>query len=158
MNEPITQEEMGQFHSVWHELIAEIQKANTVFMKGGLQELSTVEISVLAITSRKPDVILKEILRILEIPASTLTSAVDRLEKRGLLRRVISVRDRRSYGLELTDDGLRAQDEHRKAEEIVLRGVLGAYTPEERSELVRLLRILAGSISGMGKEEKQDEE
>lgn len=158
MDEPITQEEMGQLHSVWHELIAVMQKANTAFLQGGLQGLSTVEISVLVIASRKPDVILKEILGILEIPASTLTSAVDRLERRGLLRRVISPRDRRSYGLELTDAGLQAQEEHGKAEEVVLRRVLGAYTPEERSELVRLLRILAGSISEMGKEEKQNGE
>lgn len=157
MNEPITQEEMGQLHSVWHELIAVMQKANAAFLRGGLQGLSTVEISVLAIVSRKPDVILKEILEILEIPASTLTSAVDRLEKRGLLRRVISARDRRSYGLELTAEGLRAQEEHVKEEETVMRSVLGAYSREERSELVRLLCILAGSISTMGKEEKQNE-
>lgn len=154
MNEPITQEEMEQLNSVWHELIAVMQKANTAFLHGGLQGLSTVEISVLAIVSRKPDVILREIIAILEIPASTLTSAVDRLEKRGLLRRVISPRDRRSYGLELTDAGLRAQEEHKKAEENLMQHVLGDYTREERSELVRLLCILAGSISKMGKEEK----
>lgn len=157
MSEPITQEEMGQLDRVWHDLILVMQKANTSFLHGGLEGLSTVEISVLSIVSRKPDVILREILGVLEIPASTLTSAVDRLEKRGLLRRVISARDRRSYGLELTEDGMRAQEEHKREEEAVLRCVLGAYTREERSELVRLLKILAGSISGMGKEEKQDE-
>lgn len=156
MSEPITQEEMGQLDRVWHDLILVMQKANTAFLHGGLEGLSTVDISVLAIVSRKPDVILREILGVLGIPASTLTSAVDRLEKRGLLRRVISARDRRSYGLELTEDGLRAQEEHKKEEDTVLRCVLGAYTPEERAELVRLLKILAGSISSMGKEEKQN--
>lgn len=156
MTEPITQEEMGQLYCIWHDLILTIQKANTSFLRGGLEGLSTVDISVLAIVSRKPDVILREILGVLEIPASTLTSAVDRLEKRGLLRRVISVRDRRSFGLELTEEGKRAQEEHKNEEEDVLRCVLGAYTPEERSELVRLLKILTSSISGMGKEEIQE--
>lgn len=35
-----------------------------------------------------------------------LTSMIDRLEKKNLIKRAISTKDRRSYKLELTEEGL----------------------------------------------------
>jgi MarR family transcriptional regulator, organic hydroperoxide resistance regulator len=39
---------------------------------------------------------------------STLTGVIDRLERRGLARRAVNARDRRSFVLELTPDGVEA--------------------------------------------------
>jgi DNA-binding MarR family transcriptional regulator len=39
---------------------------------------------------------------------STLTGVIDRLERRGLVRRAVNARDRRSFVLELTPDGVGA--------------------------------------------------
>lgn len=76
--------------------------------------LSPVDLHVLAIAETKPDVILREIKEYLGVPNSTLTGIVDRLEGRGLAERVISSRDRRSYGLKLTGKGreLREEQQH----------------------------------------------
>jgi DNA-binding MarR family transcriptional regulator len=148
MKDEISGEEIQNLDRVWHELIVSIQKMSEELWKDRLEGASTVEISILSIIERKPDIILKEIIEILGIPGSTLTSAVDRLEKRGLLCRAISQRDRRSFGLELTDDGRIAQQEHRENEKILWEKVLGSYdTSHERTELIRLLKILAENIN-----------
>lgn len=147
MKDTITQSEIERLEKVYHALVVSMQKTSDELWKDKLQGISTVEISILSIIERKPDVILKEIAQILGVPASTLTSAVDRLEKRGLLIRVISKRDRRSFGLALTDDGRIAQQEHRQSEMLLWQKILGAYdTAEERGELIRLLSILAKKL------------
>ncbi len=148
MKDRISKEEIQSLDKVWHELIVSMQRTSEELWKDRLESASTVEISILSIIERKPDVILKEIVEILGIPGSTLTSAVDRLEKRGLLRRVISQRDRRSFGLELTENGRIAQQEHRESEKILWEKVLGSYeTTGERKELIRLLQVLAENIN-----------
>lgn len=147
MKDAITQPEIEKLDKVYHALVVSMQKTSEELWKDKLEGISTVEISILSIIERKPDVILKEISQILGVPASTLTSAVDRLENRGLLTRVISKRDRRSFGLALTDDGRTAQQEHRQSEALLWQKILGAYdTAEERDELIRLLSILAQKL------------
>ncbi|MDP4093923.1 MAG: MarR family transcriptional regulator [Bacillota bacterium] len=153
MKEKISNEELLSIDKVWHELILSMQKTSESLWKDKLEGASTIEISILSIVERKPDVILKEIVEILGIPSSTLTSAIDRLEKRRLVRRIISQKDRRSFGLELTDEGRIAQQEHRESEKVLWEKVLGAYeTSSERRELIRLLQVLADNINAPKKD------
>lgn len=148
MKDKITQSEIEELDKVYHALVVSMQKTSEELWKDKLQGISTVEVSILSIIERKPDVILKEITQILGVPASTLTNAIDRLEKRGLLTRVISQRDRRSFGLALTEDGKLAQQEHRQSETLLWQKILCAYdTSEERSEFIRLLSILAEKLA-----------
>lgn len=159
MKEEISNEEIKNIDKVWHELIIVMQKTSDELWKNKLDGASTIEISILSIVERKSDVILKEIVEILGIPSSTLTSAIDRLEKRDLLRRVISQKDRRSFGLELTEEGRIAQQEHRESEKVLWKKVLGAYeTSSERMELIQLLQILADNMNGIRKESGKDAE
>lgn len=158
MKDKISDEEVRNLDKVWHELIVSMQKTSEELWKDKLEGASTVEMSILGIIERKPDVILKEIVERLGIPGSTLTSAVDRLEKRGLLKRVISQRDRRSFGLELTDEGRIAQREHRESEGLLWKKILGSYaSAAERRELIRLLQILADNINETQKDSDHDE-
>ncbi len=159
MKEKILDEEIQRIDRVWHQLIVSLQKTSAELWKDKLEGASTIEISILSIIEQKPDVILKEITEILGIPGSTLTSAVDRLEKRGLLKRVISRKDRRSFGLELTADGRIAQKEHRISEQKLWERVLGSYeTSNERKELIRLLQILADNMNKTQKDGGNDAE
>ena len=47
--------------------------------------------------------------------ASTLTGVLDRLERRGLVERRLNPRDRRSFTVDLTDEGARAAERVRAA-------------------------------------------
>lgn len=151
MKDKITQSEIEMLDKVYHDLVFSMQKASAELWKDKLQGISTIEISILSIIEKNPDIILKEITQILCIPASTLTSAIDRLKKRGLLTRIISQRDRRSFGLSLTADGKLAQQEHLQSEAILWQKILSAYdTSKERSQLIQLLSILAEKLAEEG--------
>jgi Transcriptional regulators len=148
LKDAITSDEIEAIDKIWHQMIFILQKTSDDLWQDKLEGATTIEISILSIIEHKPDVILKEIGEILGVPASTLTSAVDRLEKRGLIRRTISKRDRRSFGLELTEDGAEAQIEHKVGEAVLWQKVLGAFdSAEERQELVRLLSKLIVNLN-----------
>lgn len=157
--EPITEEEIERIDKVWHELIFSMQRTNEELWKDKLSGISTIEISILSIMERRPDVILKDIGDSLGIPGSTLTSAVDRLEKRGLLKRVISEKDRRSFGLSLTAEGEMVQDEHKKSEKLLWKKILGSYeNSKDRKDLIRLLHLLAEHMNLPEEEKNKDGE
>ena len=98
-----------------------------------LKGMVQLELHILKLIGEKPDIILKEITTALEIPSSTLTSAINRLEKRGLLRRVISKRDRRSYGLELTEKGSVLKREHDRVDRMLVKKVLEALEDDQQA-------------------------
>lgn len=148
MNNDISIEEIYELDKVWHRIVLILQKTSQELWKDKLEGLSSIEVSILSIIEKRPDVILKDIIEILGIPGSTLTNAIDRLEKRGLITRVISKRDRRSFGLELTEDGHLAQNEHKKGEEILWKKIFSSFDTTERKELIRLLGKLADNLVG----------
>jgi DNA-binding MarR family transcriptional regulator len=70
-----------------------------------LRDLSRLDTSVLYLAAFEPDKLIREIAKKLQIPNSTLTSSLNRLEEKGIVQRTISSRDRRSFKLILTDKG-----------------------------------------------------
>lgn len=155
MDQEIRPEQIQSLDRVWHQLIAIMQKTGDRLWENSLEGATTIEISILSIVEKKPDIILKEIGELLDVPASTLTGAVDRLEKRGLLQRVISKRDRRSFGLDLTEKGLSAQAEHQRGEALLWRGILNSFdTQEERSQFIALLDKLARNFHSQFQEDQ----
>jgi MarR family transcriptional regulator, organic hydroperoxide resistance regulator len=87
---------------------------------------------------------------------STLTGVIDRLERRGLLRRAMNARDRRSYVLELTPDGERAAKEVRAAFNGLEERMLARVGPRSVAGFLRVLEALdevtgpAGDRAGGG--------
>ncbi|MDS0526117.1 MarR family transcriptional regulator [Clostridium sp. SHJSY1] len=109
-----------------------------------ISTITTTEIGIINIVSKNPDVILGEICAELDIPKSTLTNAINRLEKREYINRIISKRDKRSYGLQLTEEGHLVQKEHIEFEKKIYGSMLDALdTNEEREEFFKLLRKIA---------------
>ena len=140
MDKEIKEEYIQEFNDIWHYFIFNFQNKDNELWGKELKDATTIEISILNIIDKKPDVMLKEIKGILEIPGSTLTNAIDRLEKKGLIKRVISKRDRRSFGLMLTAQGQNAQEKHIKAENQLCESILGALdSDEERKRFLQSL-------------------
>lgn len=130
-----------ELNDLWHSLIFTFQSKDSLLWGEELENATTIELSILDIVERRPQVLLKEIKGILNIPGSTLTNAIDRLEKRRLLARVISPRDRRSFGLELTDRGKKAQKTHIRVERMLCEKILGALnSQEEQREFIASLK------------------
>jgi len=129
--EEVSEEQIEELDKLWHKVIQYYQSNEQGGFTGRLEGVTTVEVSILNMVAKRPDVIMREISKGLDIPSSTLTSAVDRLEERGFLKRVISQRDRRSFGLELTEEGVLAQNEHKKQEQELFKKMLTALDSEE---------------------------
>ena len=112
-----------------------------------LEGTTVLEVNILKIVQKNPDIILREISEFLKIPSSTLTSAVNRLEKRNMIKRIISERDLRSFGLTLTDEGKQALDEHYKQEEILISSMLEVFQDnKERNNFIILFKKLVDNI------------
>lgn len=115
-----------------------------------IQQLSTNEISIIRIISEKEEVIIKDILEEVQVPKSTLTSMIDRLEKRDLICRAISNKDRRSYKLLLTEEGKNTQEEHVKFEQEVYGKIIASLDNYEEREM--LLNLIKKIINNMDNE------
>jgi DNA-binding MarR family transcriptional regulator len=81
----------------------------------------------------------------LMLSSAGVTSRIDRLERRGYVRRLADPNDRRGVIIELTDEGIAAVDAAVEAGIASDRQLLDRIDPEEREALERLLRrLLAG--------------
>ncbi len=76
--------------------------------------------------------------------ASTLTSVLDRLEGRGLIRRAVSDTDRRSFTISLTRSGRRAAGEVDRAFAAVNATIAGDVTPADLAGFRRVVAAIAG--------------
>lgn len=143
----IKKEYIEQLDQLMHVFYNRMRKFDAEFDLNGTQGATSLEISVLGAVGRNPDIMLKEICEKLQIPGSTLTNVVDRLERRKLLNRVICKRDRRSYGLLLTEEGRRVYRDHEIAEQIMWEKVLTALDGHEEIEtFLNLAKKIAGRI------------
>jgi DNA-binding MarR family transcriptional regulator len=143
--------QVEELSRIWHSMIMEPGYKSVESQFSRIHGLSTVEIGVLRIISEKEDVIIKDIVDILKIPKSTLTSVINRLEKRRLIERTISSRDKRSYKLVLTREGILAQKEHVEFEKKFYAKIMECLdTWEEREELLKLIKKIVNNLKRKG--------
>lgn len=88
---------------------------------------------------------LAELARELQIDPGALTRTLDRLEAKGLCRRVRSTEDRRVSHLELTPDGLSAASKVPEVLSAVQNAYLKGFSVEEFEQLQGMLRRMASN-------------
>jgi len=88
-----------------------------------------------------------ELFRSLMISSGGLTDRLNRLTKAGLIRRVEAEGDGRSLPVELTPEGIRRATAAFREDMAIEAAMLSGLTPEEQSDLARLLRKLALTIT-----------
>ena len=82
---------------------------------------------------------------------STIAGMVDRLESRGLLRRSVSPDDRRVRRLALTAEGRSLRAALVPAMQRAQQRMLAPLSKAERSEFMRMLRVLVTSNNELGR-------
>lgn len=80
-----------------------------------------------------------DIARFLAVPNTTISSATDRLAKRGLLERRRTEGDRRAVALQLSKAGKARADAYVAAHRALYRRMLEPLSPAERDSLVALM-------------------
>ena len=103
-------------------------------------EVSERELALLRTLVEEGPMITKALGGRFEVPVSTMTGLVDRMEKKGLVRRVRGRRDRRAIELEATPAGALALKEHARGLEAVARGILEALPERDQEALITILR------------------
>ena len=85
---------------------------------------------------------------VMSVTPGAVTKRVDRLVAAGLVVRAVAVDDRRGRLVELTESGREVVDRLVATTSADRERLLMSVSPEERTELVRLLRILLVSLEG----------
>jgi DNA-binding MarR family transcriptional regulator len=80
------------------------------------------------------------------LSSAGITSRIDRLERRGLVRRLADPDDRRGVIIELMDQGLEVVDAAVAANSISDRQLLERLDPQEVAQLEVLLRKLMAGL------------
>lgn len=143
----IKKEYISKLDNFMHLFYKRINSFNLEMDINQFQGATPIELSILGIVGDEPDVILKDIIDKLQVPGSTLTSAIDRLERRNLLTRIISKRDRRSYGLSLTTEGQKVYIDHKRVEQLMWSKILSTFDSNEEIELfLKLIEKVAKGI------------
>ena len=87
------------------------------------------------------------------ISSATMTSTLDRLERRGLVQRLPNPEDRRSVLVQVTQDGQEFCDRFLPGIHRVEREVMSALSATERDQLMALLdKVLAGASTVVSEE------
>lgn len=136
--------------SLYHSVVEYLHRNDRVRIGSKLLDNATaIELSILKLAEERPGLIVKDISLELGAFPSTLTSALDRLEGRGLIERGISQRDRRSFTVTLTKLGKRAQNDHRKGEREFFDRMLSFLDdPDERGVFLDAVeKVLAGFLA-----------
>lgn len=138
---------VDSFSKVWHKVL-KLSYGNQDSEKfKELRQLSHIEITIISLIYNNPDIIIREICDEIGVPKSSMTSMIDRLERRNYLTRVISKRDRRSFGLKLTEEGMKIQEQHEKYEEEIFNYVINSLDTEEEKEIfIKLTDKIANNM------------
>ena len=82
----------------------------------------------------------------LMLSSAGMTSRIDRLERRGLVRRMPDPNDRRGVLVELTEAGRKVLEDAVAANTTSERALLGDLSPKQLATLSRLLRDVLASL------------
>lgn len=82
----------------------------------------------------------KEIAQILHLENSTISGVLDRMQKRGLIDRVVDPNDRRSVQVVTTEEGAAMRDDVLRLIDELNMEILSGFTPEQRAMLLDSLR------------------
>jgi MarR family transcriptional regulator, organic hydroperoxide resistance regulator len=110
---------MERIHGISHRLTDFLDMLGQITSES-INGLSKLEISVLVRLYKNPSIIMRELSEELRISKSSMTGIVDHLEELGYLCRVINKCDRRSYALEITEEGKIAQLKHEEYERLAI--------------------------------------
>jgi DNA-binding MarR family transcriptional regulator len=114
-------------------------------------ELTGPQLTVLKMLEGVGDLSLSELSERIRAQNSTVTGIIDRMEQAALVVRVRSTEDRRVIKIKLTDKGAKIARGIAVEPMEIFRGALGALSPGEARELLKILTKIARRVQSMVK-------
>ena len=135
MNDP-TDEQMTKIGTAFDAFTRRHKLADA----GGAERLlNELDKQVLLFTGDNPGCGPSDVARFLAVPNTTISSATDRLVKRGLLDRDRIEKDRRAISLRLSKGGEKLAVALRQVHQDLYRMMLQRLSPNEREQFIRLI-------------------
>ena len=132
-----------QLNSFLVDMFGRINKIEERTMAGGLgSAISITEIHIIEKIGAREPLRMGELARLIGVTLATLTVACDKLEAKGLIRRMRSIEDRRVVNVVLTAKGRAAYEYHKAFHERMIASVLDTLSPEQTAILAQSLEKL----------------
>ena len=140
-------------------LIHELAEINQeIFSSGEYSDFLSLcnnDISILALLKDYPGETAKQISVRLNLPKTTVVTAVSRLVKRGYMKREQNSQDGREQLLMLTDLGKKVNQEHEQYEKYFLQRFMKLFREEDYEALADIFeRSRVGSISKLSRKDR----
>jgi DNA-binding MarR family transcriptional regulator len=125
------------------DILQQFRKVDAEAANGPHMDLSLQELRVVEYLGDGGPRMMRELAEFLLVAVNSVTSTVDNLEKKGLVRRQRSAEDRRVVYVELTNAGRRAYDAAAGEKLSLLRIMLGALSADDQQKFIALFRKIA---------------
>lgn len=138
------EKQVEKFRVLWEQIMLSNRlEVCTEELKGA----GILDVNILRLLFNNPEIFPKEIAGKLSIPNSTLTNAINRLEKKGLVERKLNTNDLRSLQLLLTEKGKQAILNHHNAERVLIGNMLGILSENESNSLVDIFEKICKNLT-----------
>jgi DNA-binding MarR family transcriptional regulator len=111
--------------------------------KGLMKEVTFHEIHTIEIIGNQREITMQELASKASVKQSTMTAMVDKLIKKGFVKRYRSEDDRRIVLVQLSKHGEMACAEHKKVHQNITNLWLKILSEKERSDLMKIMEKIA---------------
>jgi MarR family 2-MHQ and catechol resistance regulon transcriptional repressor len=133
----------ADLQDVVQDILKQFQCVNAAAANGPHAELNMQELRVVEFLGNEGPRMMRELAEHLTVAVNSVTSIVDGLERKGLVRRQRSAEDRRVIRVELTDLGRETYQSLVEMNLRLFRTMLGALTEDEQEIFMVLFRKIA---------------
>jgi MarR family transcriptional regulator, 2-MHQ and catechol-resistance regulon repressor len=132
--------QLQEFNLYIQEFEQKFRELDAETTNGPHGDLSLQELRVIEYLGESNQRIMKDLAAYLMLAGNSVTSLVDNLENKGIVRRQRSTEDRRVIHVQLTLEGQKLFESAMHEKMTMLRLLLGALTPPERETFLQLFR------------------
>jgi MarR family 2-MHQ and catechol resistance regulon transcriptional repressor len=125
------------------DILKQFQCVNAAAANGPHAELNMQELRLVEFLGNEGPRMMRELAEHLAVAVNSVTSIVDHLERKGLVRRQRSEQDRRVIRVELTESGHKIYQSLVDVNRRLFRSMLGALTEDEQEIFLVLFRKIA---------------
>jgi MarR family 2-MHQ and catechol resistance regulon transcriptional repressor len=133
----------ADLQDVVQDILKQFQCVNAAAANGPHAELNVQELRLVEFLGNEGPRMMRELAEHLTVAVNSVTSIVDHLERKGLVRRQRSAEDRRVIRVELTDLGREIYQSLVEVNLRLFRSMLGALTEDEQEIFMVLFRKIA---------------
>lgn len=139
----LDEQQVLKIQALWHQIKA--SRRLNICDKDD-EHISDIEYQILCLLEQNPNPLIKDISKHINVPNSTLTNALNRLEKKAFIERRMSDIDRRSYCIVMTENGQKKQQSMASAEREIISNILFLLNDDEKSNLLQILEKISDSF------------